>query len=315
MSACRCRAEHRTSVLFVLLLLAFGAGLVGAEEPAGNPPSQDGNVVVLAKEALANATIHTEPARRGDLRKRLRVPGRISANQSRTARVLSTLEGRITRLAFDIGDAVRAGEVMALVETPELVGKPLELRSPLAGRVVERNRALGELVERGTDVYVVTDPAKVWVIGEVRERDVGLVAPGQEITFRVVPYPDEVFRSTITRVGGEIEAASRTLEIRAEIENPRGLLKPGMFADLEITTTVVPNVLLVSDRALQTEERDQILFVAVAPDRFERRIVRVGEEQEGEVQILDGVREGDSVVTDGSFILKSEMLKGELGEE
>ena len=315
MNARRHRAATRTPVLFIVMSLAFGRGTALAEERGADAPAPEASVVTLTKEALANATIRTESARRGDLRKRLRVPGRISANQNRTARVLSTLEGRIIRLNFDIGDAVRAGDVMGLVETPELVGKPLELRSPIAGRVVERNRAMGELVDRGSDVYVVSDSSRVWVIGEVRERDVGLVASGQEITFRVVPYPDEIFHGTIARVGGEIEAASRTLEIRAEIENARGVLKPGMFADLEITTTVVPNVLLVSDRALQTEERDQVLFVALGPDRFERRVVRVGEEQENEVQILDGVREGETVVTDGSFILKSEMLKGELGEE
>jgi len=88
-----------------------------------------------------------------------------------------------------------------------------------------------------------------------------------------------------------------------------------MFADVEITTTVLNNVLVIDDGALQTDEDKQIVFVALDDNRFEKRVVKLGLEQRGRVEVLDGLKVGDRVVSEGSFILKSEMLKGELGEE
>jgi cobalt-zinc-cadmium efflux system membrane fusion protein len=88
-----------------------------------------------------------------------------------------------------------------------------------------------------------------------------------------------------------------------------------MFADAEITTTMLENVLLIPDSALQTDGDDQIVFVALDGNKFEKRVVTLGEEQQGRVQVLEGLKAGEKVVTEGSFILKSEMLKGELGEE
>ncbi len=94
-----------------------------------------------------------------------------------------------------------------------------------------------------------------------------------------------------------------------------GRLKPGMFADVEIVTTIWQDTLLMPDTALQTGGGDQIVFVALDSSRFEKRVVKTGMEQRGRVAVLEGVKQGEEVVTEGSFILKSEMLKGELGEE
>jgi len=116
-------------------------------------------------------------------------------------------------------------------------------------------------------------------------------------------------------IGNQVEAGSRTVEVRIAVANADGRLKPGMFADVEIITTILDGVLLLPDGALQTDGENQIVFVALDGNKFEKRIVKLGLEQSGRVQILDGVKAGENVVTDGSFILKSEMLKGQLGEE
>ena len=137
----------------------------------------------------------------------------------------------------------------------------------------------------------------------------------QDAKFPVISYPENNFHGKVTRVGNQVEADSRTLEVRIEVDNTEGLLKAGMFADVEITTTVLDNVLLISDAALQTEDDRQVVFVAFDDNRFEKRVVRLGLEQLGRVQVVEGLSVGDKVVTEGSFILKSELLKGELGEE
>jgi multidrug efflux pump subunit AcrA (membrane-fusion protein) len=88
-----------------------------------------------------------------------------------------------------------------------------------------------------------------------------------------------------------------------------------MFADVEIATTAVKDALIIPDKALQSDEEGWMVFVALNSTKFEKHSVKTGLEQHGRVQVLEGLKEGEKVVTEGSFILKSEMLKGELGEE
>ena len=154
-----------------------------------------------------------------------------------------------------------------------------------------------------------------WAIADVKERDIAALKPGQKATFTVLAYPQEKFHGKVVLVGNQVEAPTRTLEVRIEVDNEEGRLKPGMFADVEIVTTILDNVLLIPDSALQTDADDQIVFVALDGNKFEKRVVKLGEEQQGRVQVLEGLKPNEKVVTQGSFILKSEMLKGELGEE
>lgn len=287
----------------------------GESAAAKTEEKQESNVVTLSEESLKNVELKTETAQIGALNMRLRIPGRIAPDANRTAKVSATLEGRLAKLSADLGDKVTAGSTLGLVETPELLDKPLTLRSPIAGVITEKNGTVGELIGKGQVVYTVSDPDRLWLIGEVKERDVALVRAGQNVDFTVLSYPQSVFHGKISRVGNAVEAETRTFEVRVEIGSQGGKLKPGMFADMEITTEVLHNALVISDEALQTEGEDQIAFVALDGNRFEKRIVKLGQEQEGRVQILDGLKPGEKVVTEGSFTLKSEMLKGELGEE
>jgi RND family efflux transporter MFP subunit len=210
---------------------------------------------------------------------------------------------------------VKAGEIMALVESPELLGRPLAIKAPLDGVVIKRAATTGELVDKATAIYTLSDPTQLWAIAEVKERDIAAVKTGQDATFTVLPYPQEQFHGKVVLVGNQVESGSRTLEVRIAVDNADGRLKPGMFADVEITTTILNDALLISDTALQTDGDDQIVFVAQDGNKFEKRVVKLGEEQSDRVQILAGLQPGEKVVTEGSFILKSEMLKGELGEE
>ena len=199
-----------------------------------------------------------------------------------------------------------------LSQTPELLGKALEVKSPIDGVITDRKSTAGELLSKETQIYTVSEPADLWVLAEIKERDIGAVKVGQDTVFTVLAYPGEQFHGKVVRVGNRVEEGSRTLEVRIEVSNADGRLKPGMFADVEIVTTVQENVLLIPDAAMQTDGDNQIVFVALDGNKFEKRIVKIGLDQRGLVQILEGVKPGEKVVTDGSFILKSEMLKGEM---
>jgi len=304
----------------LLLLAALSLAACGKHTPPAEAESSEHHddheesVVTLTPENLRHLDLKTEPVATGRLELTLKTAGRVTENTNKTARVASTLEGRLTRLNFDLNDPVKAGDVLALVQSPELLGRQLELKAPIDGIVVQRAGAIGELVGRDTAVYTISDPADLWVIAEVKERDLAAVKVGQPAAFKVLAYPDKEFHGTVTRLANELEADTRTLEVRIETANTDRLLKPGMFADIEITTTVTEDALLIPDTALQSGEDAPIVFVALGDNKFEKRPVTPGLARRGRVQVLDGLKAGDNVVTDGSFILKSELLKGDLGE-
>ena len=288
---------------------------VEAKAESKSEVKPDGNIVTLTKENLQHVVLKTEPAQLGSLGMTLKAAGRISANLNKTAKVTPTLEGRLIKLNFDLNDPVKAGDVVALVESPELLGKPLELKASIDGVIIERAATAGELVDKAKAIYTISDPAQLWAIAEVKERDIAAVKLGQDAAFTTLAFPDEKFHGKVVLIGNQVEAGSRTVEVRIAVNNADGRLKAGMFADVEIVTTILDNVLLISDSALETDNENQIVFVALADNKFEKRVVKLGLEQSGRVQILSGVQAGENIVTDGSFILKSEMLKGQLGEE
>ena len=276
---------------------------------------KDENLVTLTKENLEHTKIEAQPAALGSLEVTLKAAGRVSENLNKTAKVVSTLEGRLTKLNYDLNDKVKEGQVLALVQTPELLGKALEVKSPIDGVITDRRSTAGELVSKETQIYTISDPTDLWVIGEIKERDIAAVKIGQQTNFAVLAYPGESFHGQIVRIGNRVEDDSRTLEVRIEVNNADGRLKPGMFADVEIVTTVQENVLVIADTALQTNGEEQIAFVMLDEGKFEKRTVKTGMEQHGRVQVLEGIKEGEKVVTTGSFILKSELLKAALAED
>ncbi|MEO6873031.1 MAG: efflux RND transporter periplasmic adaptor subunit [Chthoniobacterales bacterium] len=305
------------AVLAILAVAACGKKDSAEAKSEATAPGEKhvDNVVTLTAKNLEHIDLTIEPATLGSIGKTLKAAGRVSANLNKTAKVVTTLEGRLIQMNVDLNDKVKAGDVLGLVQTPELLGKPLELKAPIDGVIIERRATVGELVGKDTVIYTITDPADLWVIAEIKERDIGSVKVGQDATFSVLAYPEETFQGKLVRLGNVVESDSRTLEARIETSNPDSRLKPGMFADVSITTTVLENALVIPAKSLETDGADQIVFVSLGENKFEKRVVESGLATQDRVQILSGIKAGDKVVTHGGFILKSEQLKGELGEE
>ena len=152
----------------------------GNRAKKNRPAARDGeNLVTLTEKNLAQVKIKTEPVSRGDLEMTFKAAGTVTENLNKTAKITPTLEGRITSLHFDINDPVKEGDVLALLQTPELLGKPLELKAPIAGIVTERQATVGELAGKETQIYTISDPADLWVVAEVKERDIAAVHLGE----------------------------------------------------------------------------------------------------------------------------------------
>src|SRR5262249_54643642 len=154
----------------------------------------------LTKESLEHADIKIEPVILGSIGTTLKAAGRITENQNKTAKVSSTLEGRLIKVNVDLNDAVKMGDVLGLVQTPDLLGRPLELKAPIDGVIIDRNASVGELVGMDKEILTISDPTDLWVMAEIKERDIGAIQVGQDASFTVLAYPSETFRGKVVRV-------------------------------------------------------------------------------------------------------------------
>jgi cobalt-zinc-cadmium efflux system membrane fusion protein len=186
--------------------------------------------------------------------------------------------------------------------------------APFAGRIIGRNLTRGEVVETTEKLFILADLSEVWVQANIPERDIAFVhaiyASGdRQAEVRINAYPKEVMAGTITYVGDVLDPATRTMQIRLELPNPDGRLKPEMFATIRLASEPQPDQLSVPEAALQRDQGRTFVFVQRDADTYEARDVQIGESNGSFTTILGGLNEGDPVVTHGAFLLKSELLK------
>lgn len=188
------------------------------------------------------------------------------------------------------------------------------VHAPFTGRVIARNLAKGEVVETHHELFTVADLSEVWVVANVPEKDVRLIHRDQAVEVRLAAYPQEAFQGAITHVGDVLDSATRTMRLRVTVPNRDGRLKPEMFATVRVYTQTEADVLTVPSAAIQRDQGRVLVFVQVEPEAFEARPVTIGEESGDVVKVLRGLREGEAVVTQGAFALKSELVKYQIQE-
>lgn len=185
-----------------------------------------------------------------------------------------------------------------------------DLVSPIAGVVVERSLVRGQMVGPETTAFRVADLSRLWIIAHAFERDAVRIEPGARATADLAAFPGSLFETTVTFVGQEVEASSRTIPVRLEIENPDGRLRPGMSAVVRFTLEGDGgSVLVVPSAAVQRVGDGWAVFVPKGDHTFEIRDVGRGRDLGGEVEIVSGLTEGEEVVVDGAFLLKAEVDK------
>jgi cobalt-zinc-cadmium efflux system membrane fusion protein len=198
--------------------------------------------------------------------------------------------------------------------------KSREIRSvvpivaPFAGRVIGRKLTRGEVVETTENLFVIADLSEVWVRANIAEKDIPFVhavyaSGGKQAEVRVNAYPGEIFNGTITYVGDVLDPLTRTMQLRLELPNTDGRLKPEMFATVRLYSESQPDRLAVPEAALQRDQGRIFVFVQRNTNEYEVREVQIGESNGTLISILAGLTDGEPVVTHGAFILKSELLK------
>jgi cobalt-zinc-cadmium efflux system membrane fusion protein len=152
-------------------------------------------------------------------------------------------------------------------------------------------------------------------VAEIDETQIPLVKAGRATELRVAAYADETFPGRITFVADTVNPKTRRVTVRCQVPNADGRLKPEMYAQVTLSAGEAHAVLAVPAAAVQEIEGKPVVFVRTAKGAFEKRAVTLGAEAEGWVEVKSGVKEGEAVATAGSFLLKSELLKGALAAE
>jgi cobalt-zinc-cadmium efflux system membrane fusion protein len=166
-------------------------------------------------------------------------------------------------------------------------------------------------------LFTVADLSALWVVIDTYEKDISRLRIGTAVKISVTAFPAREFRGTISLISDVVDEKTRTVKARVTVDNTAGILKPGMFATVTIDTTKdrAERIIAIHETAVLLEGSARYVFVQVDPERFKRREITVLRTFGKKVEVIEGLKEGEAIVTKGSFILKSEMKKEELAEE
>jgi membrane fusion protein, heavy metal efflux system len=190
----------------------------------------------------------------------------------------------------------------------------IPILSPAAGYVLEKNVTVGRTVQPGSDAFVIGDLSEVWMLASVRQADLVRLREGQTAIVSPSGVVDQRFPGRIANLGQELDPQTRMMQVRIVVKNPEHRLRPEMLADAEIPLGPPKAVLLIASDAVQQINGQDVVFVRTAPDRFTLRAVEIGRTSEGKTPVLNGLKAGEQVVTRGSFVLKSHLLRASMEE-
>jgi membrane fusion protein, heavy metal efflux system len=198
----------------------------------------------------------------------------------------------------------------------ELAAPYVRLLAPAGGRVVEQDVVRGEHVEPQTLLLTVADLSTLWAMLDARETELPRVAPGQQVRITTAIYPGRVWSGRVRHIADAVDAQTRTVKVRVEVPNDGRLLKPNMFVQGELPDAVsTRDVITLPEEAIQTIGGEPVVFVPEAADRFAARPVELGERIGARRAVVQGIADGERVVTAGAFNLKAELLKSTLAGE
>ncbi len=379
------RSLFSVVALSLLCLTACGKGDQPANSDAATPPH--GKTRTLPQDATPR--VETGVVDYGGMQQDLSLSGKIAYGEDRYSKISSPLQGRVVEVRAHLGDRVKAGAVLLVIDSPDIaqayseyvkedsdlqyatrshelakdlysnkalplkdlkqaenelvkaraefrrakerllslrvpaeeLNKPLdkqqitsrfEMKSPLTGIVVERVVTPGQSVggDANQVLFTVADLDMLQVVADVYERDLALVKEGQFAKVKVEAYPEVDFPATVASVGDVVDPASRTIKLRAWVNNQDHRLKPEMFARLHIQVGDATKILVVPKEAVLESDGKQFVFVVEEPNRYVRHEVKVSNFTPDQMRVLEGLTPGQRIVTKGAVLIKGQEVKG-----
>ena len=191
----------------------------------------------------------------------------------------------------------------------------LPIKAPISGIVTERNVVIGQFIEANTTAFKIMNISNLWAEGQIYEKDLTKISGKPKVEFTTYAYPNERFKGEVILIGQIVDEHTRTIKVRASLQNIDGKLKPNMFGELFIPISTNIKGIAIPTEALVSEGNKKYVFLVKDDSTFIKQYVETGTEFSGFVEITSGLKKGDKIVTKGVFFLKSELLKETLGEE
>lgn len=289
-----------------------GHGTAGHEEKGhdeaghGEEGHEEGSAIKLSADQLKAAGIVVAAVEPASIRESMPLYGVITPNAERVRQVSARFPGAIRSVAKKVGDAVREGETLAIIESNESL-RSYPVVAPLSGVVTERNANPGEQAGENA-LFTVADLSTVWVELALFPRDVSKVRVGQSVR---VKGADTTLAAdgNVVYVAPFGSAANQTLSARVLLENSERRWAPGLNVTAEVTLAQTTVPLAIRSSAVQNLEARDVVFV-LDDDGFEPRPVRLGRSDGEMTEVADGLAAGDRYAAANSFILKAELGKG-----
>jgi membrane fusion protein, heavy metal efflux system len=195
-------------------------------------------------------------------------------------------------------------------ENDELV----PIATPASGYVLEKNVTPGVTIQPSTDAFVVGDLSRLWMLASVRADQLARLHVGQSAVVSLPDAPGETFSGKVANLGQRFDPTTRQMQIRIEFTNTGGRLHPEMLARAELPVGEKKAALLVPQDAVQQVNGQDAVFVRLSADHFVVRPIQAGDSAQGMVKVVSGIQAGDQVVTQGSFLVKSQLLRSSIGD-
>ena len=196
-------------------------------------------------------------------------------------------------------------EQIAALERRGKAEPVLTIYAPASGIVLTREAVPGKYVEPGTTLYEVADLSTVWVHADVYESEISMVKLNQPATVTIEAYPGETFRAKVAYIYPSLNIEARTVRVRVELANPGLKLKPGMYGTVTLRTDAERRLVVPKEAVLDTGLR-QLVFLDRGQGIYEPTPVKLGRKSQDRVEVLEGIKEGDRVVTSANFLLDAD---------
>jgi membrane fusion protein, copper/silver efflux system len=306
---------------------------------------EDGSTVKVAPGKLQRAGFRSEIVSDRVIVQQIRVPGSVQPDERRVSVVSVPTDAFIGKVEnVTTGDRVRKGQPLLQIRSPETAAAAAQVMinpgyegsnrrlenlnvppeviaeiarthqvplafiwpSPRDGVVLMRNATEGMKMSAGDALFRIADLSTVWVLADVPEYELASVQPGQMATIRIRGLPGRTFQGRITLIYPQVAKETRTTKVRIEIPNPDGVLRPDMYADVNIAASGGSTVVAVPDSAVIDTGTRQVVILDKGDGRFEPREVKIGAQGGGFTEIRAGIATGDRVVVAANFLIDAE---------
>ncbi len=246
-----------------------------------------------------------------NLTEKVTVTGRIAQNVEDTVEVFSPESGIVKECPAPLGTTVVNGQVLCVIES-KLSKERIEVKSPISGVVVADFDEVGKNVDTVSPTHIIADLSTLFANFDVYENDLGKIKKGQRVLVYSTAYPNQIFEGKIVFISPQVDEASFTIKIRAQVDNQKLLLKPGMFIRGEIALEDDQVHLMVPSDAIQNIAGKSMVFIKDDHESFTATEVQVKFASNKQSWVEGEINAGDTVVVDGAYIIKSKILESEI---